>query len=402
LTTGDRKVIFRGGVFVRYLPSGHLLYALGDNLLAVAFDVARGELRGAPITVLEDVQRSARGSLLTGGAHVDVSTSGTLVYVPGSFSGIRSPRTMAIVDWTGAARQLPLPARPYSHPRVAPDGQRLVVAVDEGREASIWVVEDFTSGGASARQLTFGGRNHYPIWSHDGLRVTYQSDREGDLSLFEQLADGSRPAERLTKAERGTAHIPNAWSPDGQTLVFHVSASPQPATLWTMTRVGDRTPKRLTAPRGSFGAYNAVFSPDGRWLAYTVSSVAGAGVPPAVFVEPFPPTGAQYRVAVGANPAWSRVGGPLFYETFGGTANSRVFAIEVRWVPAPTFRPVATIPVGPTARVTLIEGYYDITPDGKQLVVIREPQVEGGQMTRGQINVVVNWMEELKRLVPTK
>jgi Tol biopolymer transport system component len=51
------------------------------------------------------------------------------------------------------------------------------------------------------RRLTYGGNNRHPVWSSDSTRVTFQSDREGDLGIFWQLADGTGGVERLTKAE---------------------------------------------------------------------------------------------------------------------------------------------------------------------------------------------------------
>jgi Tol biopolymer transport system component len=99
-------------------------------------------------------------------------------------------------------------------------GKRVAYQVDDGKESSIWIYE--LSGPSAPRRLTLPGTgaNRYPVWSSDGKRVTFQSDREGDLGIFWQLADGSAAAERLTKPEKEIGHVPDSWSPDGQTLSF--------------------------------------------------------------------------------------------------------------------------------------------------------------------------------------
>ena len=85
----------------------------------------------------------------------------------------------------------------------------------------MWI--DDVSGATSIRRLTLGGRNRVPVWSADGEHVAFQSDREGDLAIWWQRADGTTAAERLTKPDKDTAHVPESWSPDGKTLLFSVA-----------------------------------------------------------------------------------------------------------------------------------------------------------------------------------
>ncbi|MBZ5557278.1 MAG: hypothetical protein LAO77_08405 [Acidobacteriia bacterium] len=94
--------------------------------------------------------------------------------------------------------------QPYFQPRISPDGRQLAVAVNDGKEANIWVYD--LSGTTSMRRLTFAGKNRSPIWTRDGQRVVFTSDREGDSGLFWQRADGSGEAERLPTAEAGVFH----------------------------------------------------------------------------------------------------------------------------------------------------------------------------------------------------
>ena len=179
---------------------------------------------------------------------------------------------------------LKLPPGPYQHPRAAPNGTQIAFATDDGKEAIVWIYE--LGGTASMRRLTFGGKNRFPIWSADGQRVAFQSDREGDLGIFWQRADGSGAAERLTKPDQGTSHVPESWSPKGERFLFGVTKGSS-VSLWTFSLQD----KKATpfADVQSPSPINAAFSPDGRWVAYTVTEgVTG------IYVQPFPATGAKY------------------------------------------------------------------------------------------------------------
>ena len=98
--------------------------------------------------------------------------------------------------------------------------------------ANVWIYD--LSRTSSRRQLTFGGKNRFPVWSPDGQHVAFQSDREGDLAIFWQKADGSAPAERLTKPVKGTSHVPESWSAKANRLAFDVIEGSS-FLLWTLS-----------------------------------------------------------------------------------------------------------------------------------------------------------------------
>ena len=98
------------------------------------------------------------------------------------------------------------------------------------------------SGTNSLKRLTFGGNNRLPIWSADGKRVAFQSDRDGDRAIFWQAADGGT-AERLTRPEPGTAHVPESWSPRGDVFLFRATTKSS-TTLWTFS-IRDRNAARF-------------------------------------------------------------------------------------------------------------------------------------------------------------
>jgi Tol biopolymer transport system component len=176
--------------------------------------------------------------------------------------------------------------------RASRDGRFLAVASDDSKEANISI---FPLNGTSAlRRLTFAGHSRFPVWSPDGARVVYQSDRDGDAAIFVQRADETGTADRLTRPAKDEAHIPESWSPDGRTLLFTVRQG-QTYSVWTLS-LPDRHVQSFGDIR-SGAPIDPVFSPDGRWVAYRLT----AGISPewvavgGVNVQPFPPTGARYE-----------------------------------------------------------------------------------------------------------
>src|SRR5262245_11698421 len=216
LAGGPRKTIIDGGSDARYVPTGHLLYTYQGVLLAVPFDLGRLEAKSSAVPVVEGVLRAGNPDVNSGAAHFDVSNAGLLIYAAGSRA--IAERSLAFIDRRGGIERLNLPPGLYETPRVSPDGKRIAYSNTTGSDRSIYIYD--LSSSALPRRLTFGGRNRFPIWSADGLRVAFQSDRDSDLAIFWQRADGTDAGERLTRPEPGTSHVPNAWSPQGDALVY--------------------------------------------------------------------------------------------------------------------------------------------------------------------------------------
>ena len=397
--SGQRKVLVRGGSDGRYLPSGHLVYALGASILAIPFDVKTRETKGGPVPVVESVMRAPNPATQTGVAHFAISETGSLAFVPGAGTGSTGPNVLAFVDREGKVQPIGLPPQPYVHPRVSPDGRQLAVSIDDAKDASVWVY-DLRAPGSSLRRLTFGGRNQFPIWTPDSRYITFESDRDGDAAIFRQLADGSGAAERLTKPEPGVQHEPESWSPDGKTLSFNnVSGTNQ--GVWTVRMDGDRKPTVFADSVENTVEKHSVFSPDGRWMAYMAAPLSTIAVSTEVFVQPFPLSGAKYQVSTGGGrtPRWSPDGKQLFYHE---PATNRLFVVDVRTEPSFSFGRPTALPIEGTTH-PLAQRNFDITPDGRQLLVVLPASVASsdGRRTSQQINVVLNWFEELKARLPT-
>jgi TolB protein len=181
------------------------------------------------------------------------------------------------------------------------------------------------SGGSAIRRLTFGGNNRAPVWSRDGKRVVFQSDREGDQGIWWQAADGGTP-ERLTRAEPGTFHMPESWSPVDDVLVYSVTRDTE-TTLWIFS-LRDRTSSPFGDVISAYVPTDAVLSPDGRWIAYQLGDPARFGAA-SLYVRPFPPTETKYEIVHGGRPMWSPDGRELFFVP----TPSEFMAVSVRTQP---------------------------------------------------------------------
>jgi Tol biopolymer transport system component len=243
------------------------------------------------------------------------------------------------------------------------------------------------SGARAARRLTFAGRNRLPVWSPDSRRVAFQSDRGGDTAIFVQVADGSSDAERWTTAAAGTVHVPESWSRDGRFLAFS-SVSENGADLWLRSLATGEAARFSDVH--SNAPLNASFSPDGRWLAYTLRSKTAT-----VFAQPVPATGAKYQLSDddAHHPFWSPDGTELF---FWGRGGGTLSATSIAAGGPMAFGPAHVVPGNHRSNMTALgPRNYDITPDGKQFVLTRM-MAEDHAERPGTIAVVLNWLSELK------
>ena len=387
LKTGERKMLVKGGRDARFVPTGHLVYAVRSTLFAVPFDAAKFAVAASPVPVVEGVRRATGAGV--GSAQFAVSNSGSLVFVPGPVYG--DQEDLFLFDRKGAAEALRLPPGRYAYPRISPDGKQVAFESSDARETNVSIYD--LSGRTAVRRLTFGGNNRFPIWSGNGQRVAFQSDRERQPAIFWQPVDGGI-AERLTAPDPGTSHVPESWSPNGDTLLFSVTKGSE-ISLWAFS-MRDRKATPFEDVRSTMYPTDAVFSPDGRWVAFQTSE-SGQGEA-TTYVVPFPPNGTKHQIANGGRPQWSRDGGDLFYTPSPGL----FMAVSVTTRPNFAFTSPRMIPRGFSTADPANPRPYDIMPDGRTLF--------GGIAGPGQsdvaaatpIQVVLNWFEELKQRVPAK
>jgi Tol biopolymer transport system component len=257
--------------------------------------------------------------------------------------------------------------------------------VIEEQETQIW---QYDLSRDTLTRLTFEGNNNLvPIWTPDGKRLAFISNKEGPENIFWQLADGSGGLERLTTSDY--THVPHSWSPDGQLLAF-VEVSPTTGwDIWVL-RVGDR--KTQPFLRTPFNESVPRFSPDGRWLAY-ISNESGRFE---IYVQPYPGPGGKWQISTegGTEPAWNPNGRELFYRS-----GDRMMAVDIATQPGFAAGKPRMLFEGPYEPAPITNPNYDVSPDGQRFLMLKP--VEREQAVPTQINVVLNWFEELKRRVPT-
>lgn len=372
-TTGERRVLVDAGTDGRYVPTDHLAYSHQGTLLAVPFDPGRLEVIGGAVPMVEEILQAPVEA--AGAAQFAFSRTGSLVWAPPSATLHR----LAWVDRRGTVELLPLRTtyrEAVFYPRLSPDGER--IALIDGTD--LWVYD--IRRGASAR-LTFTGRNTTPEWSPDGQRVVYSSSVGGAYNVFWIAADGSGAAVQLTESEL-RQHLTSV-SPDGGVLAYREQHPETNYDIWLLPLRGEGGPRPFA--RTTFNEQGAVFSPDGRFLAY-VSDESGRDE---IYLQPFPGPGGKVPVSTegGVAPAWSPTGRELFHLS-GDSMMSVV--VTTGTVGAPKFL-FEKHDIRRSTRITGVAN-YDVSADGERFLMV----VSGNAST--QLNVVLNWFDELERLVP--
>jgi serine/threonine-protein kinase len=386
LPTGPSKIVLRGAHYARYLRSGYLVYAQGATIFGVPFDVDRLEVTGQPVAVVQGVTTFK----VSGASLFDISDTGMLAYVAGNLLG--TDASMVWMRRDGSMTPMRAVPRDWRAPQFSPDGKRIVFHVDDGRQLDIYTYEwarDFTM-----RLTSDPAVDSNPVWSPDGRTVVFSSSRGVNqlANLYSIAADGSGQAHRLTESD--DRQIATSWHPTGKFLAFDQQISPKEWDLMALPMdIRDSGWKAGTPIRLMHGIAQrpaAVFSPDGRWLAYT-SNESGRSE---VFVRSFPGPGAQWQVSTsgGRVPTWSRRRNELVYLSLLPDSHLMVVSYTVE---GDTFRagaprtwaekPINDRP-GPRA--------FDLHPDGDRIVASGDPT------TRTSVDKVVlvsNFFEDVRR-----
>ena len=377
LDTGRFKVLIDGAFFARYAASGHLVYGRDGAILAAPFDPSSLELTGPAVQVVDDITWTQE----EGAKHFDFSRDGSLAYVRGGVTSLDS--NLVWVDRKGVSKVLPAPPRRYAQPRISPDGSRVAVEI-VGANDHVWLLD--LARGTLTRQ-SFDNENLIPVWRPDGRAVAigfHTVDHPPNLRLLSM--DGSGTREPLLESE--LTQFPTSWSPDGDRLAYIERSLETGRDIWILQLEGDKRPIPFQAT--PFEETHAMFSPDGEWLAY-VSDETGRSE---VYVRALNGTEKhQVSSGGGTEPVWARNGRELFY--LNGNKMMTV-AVETQ----PTFRPGATQLLFQKASAedpfSQLNATYDVSPDGRRFLMV-EP-VDPFRAT--EITLVLNWFQELKRLVP--
>jgi Tol biopolymer transport system component len=375
LKTGKSQVIIAQGTNPRYVEPGFLVFGRSGVILAAPFDPHALKLKGAPFPVVERVLPDPSSDI----EQFAVSRSGVLVYVAGTRAAAK--RRIVMADRKGVSTTVTPDANSYEDLSLSPDGREIAMTV-EGASWNIWVhrIERGT-----LTRLTFENDNRDPLWTPDGKRVVYTSLRNGLYGLYWRPADGSGPEELLTASKKWI--FGTSWSPDGRFLAFSPLDPETGFDIWILPVGGDRKPYPFV--NSPFREWFGEFSPDGRWIAYD-SNESGRSE---IYLRPFPGPGGKWQVSTegGTRPEWSRDGREIFY-----LENGKMMRVTVDSTKSLTVgRPELLFPCDcfDSGR------YYEVTPDAKHFVLIRNAQPESPVT---QVNLVLGWGAELERKMREK
>ncbi|HSW38265.1 MAG TPA: hypothetical protein VLL97_02095, partial [Acidobacteriota bacterium] len=359
-----------------YVPSrdsgpGQILFKREQTLLAQQFDVRRLELTGEPVPIVEHV-----GSYSNFG-FFSASTNGVLVY---RNIDATEKQELVWVDRSGKQLELVGRAAEYGNFSLSPDEKSVVFERTENSNEDIWILD--LHRGVTTRLTLDSGEDHIPIWSPDGLRVLWSSNRGGLVSLYTKAATGAGQDELLIKINAPDAWSSD-WSRDGKFILYGRPGG-KGNDLWVAPLSGDRKLfQYLNNPQ--FTEEDAVFSSDGRWVAY-VSTESDRDE---VYVQAFPLTSEKRQISNGGgtDPAWRKDGTELFYLA----ADRKLMAVPVR-SGTTTFEPglakaLFSIP-GSSIRRT-----YAPSGDGRRFLVAKPV----GGATTTPFTVILNWQAGLKK-----
>ena len=345
--------------------------------MAVPFDPKRLELTGAAVPVAEGIFQSP----INGNAQYSFSDTGSLVYVIGSNQSRQAK--LVWVNRNGVEHDLGAPAHSYAFPRLSPDGRRIATSIVE-QETQLWQFDILRE---TLTKFTFeGGLNANPTWTPDGKRIAFLSNKEGPANIFWQMADGSGGLERLISSEY--TQVPSSWSRDGQLLAFIENNPKTGQDVWVL-QIGDR--KAQPFLRTPFSESVPRFSPDGHSLAY-ISNESGRFE---IYVQPYPGPGGKWLISTegGTEPVWNPNGRELFFRN-----GDKMMAVDIVTQPSFSAGKPKVLFEGQYLPTPLTNSNYDVSPDGQSFLMLKPVEQVGTAPT--QINVVLNWFEELKRRAP--
>ena len=385
LEDGTWRVLVRGGSHPRYVATGHLVYAVQGALHAVPFDLNGLEVTGEPIPVLAGVTTKASGA-----ADFALSQNGSLVYLSSDETG-GSLQTFVWVDRQGREEPLLFPPNDYRFPDLSPDGTRVAVVIGDPDNTDVWIGE--VARGNLSRLTIDPASDQMPLWTPDGERVVFSSDREGPLGQFWAAFDGTGRVEQLTTIEDAGFINSASWSTDGKKLFFFYSDSPATGQdLGVLSMDGEPAWEPLL--QGQADESEPHISPDGEWVAYHSNETGQREV----YVQPFPELDERHGVSAGggAGVRWSGDGRELVY----GTLDGRIAVVPIETEPAFRVGAETLLDMGSE----FVNGFYQVavvavSPDGQRFLLFKRGTPTDAASV--ELVLVQNWFDELQRLVPS-
>ena len=371
---GDDVTLFQAESSVSY-ASGYVMFARDETLMARPFDLETRQLQGDAFPLAERV--TTEGSRYVGAS---ASENGTLVY---GQAAADVARQLTWVDRTGRVLGTVGDAAPYAGLALSPDERRVAVTLETGtpENVDIWLID--IDRHIRSRLTVHPGADVSPVWSPDGTRIAFQSSRSRQpVALRQMLSDGAGGDELLLERAGNFTMTPTGWSKDG-----FIAYTSRGSDVWILPLFGDRKPFAFMETPLPFIEAQAVFSPDGRWIAY----MSNEGGQRDVYVQSFPGPGPRTQVSKdgGTHPVWRADGRELFYLAADGT----MMAVAVgagRSFDAGLPRALFSSNVWRLA----VNQVYAVSKDGQRFLVNAVPQKPGDA---APLTVVLNWTAAITR-----
>jgi eukaryotic-like serine/threonine-protein kinase len=375
LDSNEKKFVTRATGNAAYAAPGYLLYYRERTLFAQRFDANKMELTGEAVPLSTDVAYLPR--ILR--ALYAASDGGVLVAQSGS--GVSLSR---LVWYDRKGNEIGGVGKPdvYANVALAPNGK--TVALDKtdmgSQNTDVWTYDLQRD---SMKRLTFDPAiDSTAMWSPDGTRLLFASNRGHHFELYVKNADGAEEEKLLAmEASDKADKYPSDWSRDGKYILYEsvkglwIAAMPE-----LKTRVFVNVPATVK---------NGQFSPDGRWVAYT-SNESGKWE---IYVTSFPEVRGKWQLssAGGTQPRWRGDGKELFFLA----SDEKMMAVPVTaganfdaGEPLMLFQANPRELVATSERVT-----YDVTKDGQRFLI--NTQVKNAETQ--PMSVILNWQAGLEK-----
>jgi serine/threonine protein kinase len=368
LSSTEKRLVTKANANVAY-AAPYLLFYRDQTLFSQHFDTGNFELTGEPVAILTDVQFSPRISEAVFAA----SSAGLLVAQKAGDSGASE---LLWLNRKGEEIGIALNPGIYGNITLAPNGK--AVASDttdpDSQNTDIWTYDLETQ---SAKRLTFDPAiDSLPIWSPDGSRMVFASNRGVTFNLY--LKDTNGAQEEKPIPQDGPDRFPTDWSSDGKYVLYERGAD-----LWFVAIPELRATQFLKA---SSTLKNARFSPDGKWVAYS-SNESGRWE---IYVTSFPGAQGKWQVSNtgGDQPKWRSDGKELFYLSNDG----KIMAIPVKTgANFDAGTPTALFQANPREIIATSEQFsYDVSKDGQKFLINTQLKTAVAPMS-----VVLNWSTKL-------
>ena len=358
-----------------------LLFVRDNGLMAQSFDMDKLTMNGEAYPVADDVEAFGESGP-TGYAAFSVSTDGTLAYRSHDNTDVQ------FVMFDRSSRQsttLGVPGN-YSEPCLSPDSKQIVFAKNASQQQSgdIWL---FDIARNTPSRFSFSNSHELcPLWSPDGSRIVFTSDRSGREDLYLKNSTGIGNKELLLQT--GSPLFADDWSRDGRYIIYESNGSKTKFDLWILPITGDRKPYPFL--QTDFNETHSQFSPDGRWVAY-VSDESGRAE---VYIRSFTASGGKWQISSGGGdqPQWRQDGKELFYLS----PAKRLMAVSINTIAGPAIEagiPVQLLELFVQARsLTGDRNDYVVMENGRKFIVCSFVDREKAR----PITIVSNWISMIK------